>query len=254
MKPTKARVFWDEAAWPWQAAAILVAIDLIGLGVARFACGWAIYGARAPGETSSPDHLMAIVGNWPIVARILLVAAFAMLYTGRGVPLRAFGLVKSGFRKRLAEFGKCLAVIVPLAAAASLMMILFLRMGGGREHIAPPLSFATSTQSWRWILVFVVALPPFEEFLYRGVVHPVMRRHMGVTGAVAVGGLLFALLHWFYGIDLASLVAYGFGGAALAWVYERTGSLIFPWLLHVATNLVGVWISSYPGLFEALRT
>jgi len=254
MKATRAKTYWDEAAWPWRAAAILVAIDLIGLAVARFACGWAIYGSRVPGETASPDHLMAIVGNWPIAARILLVLAFAMHFAGKGVPPRAFGLVKSGFRRRLSEFGRCLAVIVPLAAALSLIVILFLRMGGGRDHIAPPLNLDTSQQTWRWIWVFVVALPPFEEFMYRGIIHPVLRRHFGVAWAVAAGGVLFGLLHALYGIDLASLVAYGLGGAALAWVYERTGSLFFPWLLHVATNLVGVWISSYPGVFEALRT
>jgi membrane protease YdiL (CAAX protease family) len=252
MKPTKARAYWDEALWPWQAAAILVAVDFAGLAVARFAVGWGVTGD--PTRFGDAQHLIAIVGNWSILTRALLVLAFAMYFIGRGVPPRAFGIVKSGFRRRLGEYAKCLAVILPLAAAASLIVLLFLRMGGGREHITPPLNLSTSAQSWRWILVFVVALPPVEEFLYRGIIHPVLRRHFGVAWAVAAGGVLFGLLHALYGIDLASLVAYGLGGAALAWIYERTGSLLFPWLLHVATNLAAVWISSYPGLFEALRT
>ena len=252
MKLTKARTYWDEAAWPWQAAAILVAVDFIGLAWARFVVGWGITGPRV--ETAGiPDHFMAIGGTWSIVTRVLLVLAFAMYFTGRGVPWRAFGLARSGFRKRLVEFGKCLAVIVPLAVALMLMTVLFLRMGGNRDLIQPPLHFRDSQQVGRWIWVFVVALPPLEEFLYRGIVHPALRRHMDPVGAAAIGGVIFGVLHWFYGIDMASLAAYTMGGFALAWIYERTGTLFFPWLLHVVTNLAGVWISSYPGLFEALR-
>jgi membrane protease YdiL (CAAX protease family) len=105
-----------------------------------------------------------------------------------------------------------------------------------------------------WIWIFVVALPPMEELLYRGILHPSLRQTLGVGWALAVGGLVFGAVHWFYGIDVPSLTAYAFGGAVLAYVYERTGSLLFSWALHVATNLAGVWISAYPGFFEALRT
>ena len=254
MKATRARTYWDEASWPWEAVAIVVAVDVVGLALARFVGGWLIWGPTRAMEAGATDAFMSIAGNWPIAARMLLVAAFAMYFTGRGVPPRAFGIVRSGFRKRLGEFGRCLLVILPLAAALTMMSILFFRMGGYRELIHPPLHLGTSSQAWQWILVFVVALPPLEEFLYRGIVHPVLRRRFDPIAAAALGGVLFGVVHWLYGIDLVSLPAYALGGFALAWVYERTGSLLFPWMLHVATNLAAVWISSYPGLFEALRT
>lgn len=237
-KPTKARVYWDEAVWPWQAAAVLVAIDIAGLAVSRYL----VSGVAGP--------MRSIVGDWSVVTRVLLVLAFAAYYYGRGVPPRAFGLVTSGFRRRLKEFGTCLLAILPLTFALLMMTLLILRMGG---RIAPPLTFRNSEQMVGWIWVFVVFLPPMEELLYRGLLHPALRRRLGVGWAIAVGGLVFGFIHLFYGIDLASLIAYAFGGAVLAYVYERTGSLLFPWTLHVATNLMAVWISSYPGLFEALR-
>ncbi len=250
MKATKARTYWDEAVWPWQAAAILIALDIAGLAVTRFLVGTNIHGQIRDAQ----EHpVMAILGNWAIVTRILLVLAFAAYYYGRGTPPRAFGLTISGVRRRLREFGTSLAVILPLVGALSMISILVLRGIGRGDLITAPLHTLEPERTGAWIWIFVVALPPFEEFTYRGMLHPVLRRHMGVGGAVAIGGMLFGLLHWFYGIDLASLLAYGAGGAALAWVYERTGSLYFPWLLHVATNLAAVWISSYPGLFEALR-
>lgn len=253
MKATRAKVPWEEAAWPWQAAAVLVTVDIAGLALARYAVGWGVTGT--PTRTGpGPDHLMAIVGNWPIAARTLLALSFALYFTGRGVPLRAFGLAMSGFRRRGAEFGRCLGVVLPLLFAASMIVILLLRASDRGEMLSAPLHFIKVGDAGRWIWIFVVALPPFEEFTYRGVLHPVLRRHMGVGGAVAIGGLIFGLLHALYGIDLASLVAYAIGGAVLAWVYERTGSLFFPWLLHVLTNLAGVWISSYPEFFKSLGT
>jgi membrane protease YdiL (CAAX protease family) len=251
MKPTRARVYWEEAAWPWRAAAILIALDIAGLAGARFVVGWDVHGqSRFDGS----DPVMAIVGNWSVVTRALLALTFAMYFLGRGVPPRAFGLTRSCFRRRTVEFGKSLAVILPLAAGFLMIGVLLYRAAGRRDDISAPMTFGGSGQVWPWIWIFVVTLPIVEGFLYRGILHPVLRRHMGVGGAVAIGGMTFGLLHWFYGIDLAALTAYALGGAALAWVYERTGSLFFPWLLHVATNLAGLWTSLHPGLFEALRT
>src|SRR5689334_402745 len=245
MKPTKARVFWDEAAWPWRAAAILVFADLAGLALARFWVGWNIHGQII--HPSYDRHVAAIFGNWSIVTRTLLALVFAGYFIGRGIPARAFGLTVSGFRKRLREFWTCLAVLAPLVAGLTMLSILLLRAARRPDMITPPMEFSEAGDAAKWIWLFVVALPPVEEFTYRGVVHPVLRRHLGAGWAIAVGGLLFGLLHAFYGIDLASLIAYAAGGAALAWVYERTGSLLFPWMLHVATNLVAVWFSCHPG-------
>src|SRR5688572_5770464 len=249
MKPTKARTYWDEAVWPWQAAAILVGIDLAGLAIARYAVGWGVIGRT--GSPSTPG--MEILGSWSVVTRALLVALWIHIFISRGIPRRAFGLVLTGARRRLAEFGRSLAMVVPVAAGLAMIGVLVLRAGGHRSEIAPPVTFDTTRDMVNWILIFVVALPPVEELIYRGAVHPILRRHMGVTGAVIAGGVFFGLVHALYGIPAASLPAYACGGAALAFVYERTGSLLYPWILHAATNLFGVWISCYPGLFEALK-
>jgi len=253
MKATKARTYWDEASWPWQAAAILVAVDFAGLAVARFAVGWGMTGWPSLADVGQ-GPLMAIAGNWSIITRALLVLVFASFYYGRGVPPRAFGLTMSGFRKRLAEFWRCLGVVLPLSAAAILLLILLFRAMGRREWIAPPFPVHAPGDALKWILIFVVALPPLEELLYRGVVHPALRGRMSVGAALGVGSAVFGILHGFYGVPVGFLPCYAAAGLILAWVYERTGSLFFPWLLHAGANLAAVWLSSYPGLYEALRT
>lgn len=252
MKPTKARVFWDEAAWPWRAAAILIALDFAGLAVSHFALGWRVTGWPT-GDEAGQGPLMAIAGNWSIIARTLLALVFASYYFGRGVPARAFGLTMSGFRKRLVEFGRCLGVVAPLSAAAIMLLILLFRAMGRREWIAPPFPVHAPGDALNWILIFVIALPPLEELIYRGVVHPAVRGRLGVGAALGVGAGVFGILHGFYGIPVGFLPCYAAAGLILAWVYERTGSLFFPWLLHAGANFLAVFISCHPGLFEALR-
>ena len=80
-----------------------------------------------------------------------------------------------------------------------------------------------------------------------------LRRRFGAGVAVVAGGLLFWLLHLFYGIPLEGSGGYAAAGMMLAWLYEKTGSLLFSWIVHVVTNLAGAFISEVPGLFEWLR-
>jgi membrane protease YdiL (CAAX protease family) len=233
MKPTKARTYWDEASWHWRVAAILVVLDIAGLALARFVVGSNIHGAiHSPHSHAG----LAILGSWSIVTRLLLILVVVAYLYGRGVPLRAFGLTMTGFKRRLCELVTCLAVILPLVAALSMLSILVLRGVNHGEMISAPLAAMDPAGLGAWIWIFVVALPPFEELLYRGILHPVLRRHMGVGGAVAIGGLIFGLLHWFYDRRRT----------------RRRGGLGVGVRAHV-TNLAAVWISSYPGLFEALR-
>src|SRR5688572_5877203 len=117
MKPTKARTYWLEAAWPWQAAAILVGVDFAGLAIARYAVGLGVIGRT--GSPSTPG--MEILGSWSVVTRALMVARWIHIFSSRGMPRRAFALVLSGARRRMAEFGRSLAMVVPVAAGLAMI-------------------------------------------------------------------------------------------------------------------------------------
>ncbi len=81
------------------------------------------------------------------------------------------------------------------------------------------------------LLVGSVLAPLVEEIYFRGMVYPVLRKHIGVPLAIVVSGIIFGTLHW----DLWRMVPLALGGMALAYIYERSRTIYAPWMAH------GVW-------------
>ncbi len=89
------------------------------------------------------------------------------------------------------------------------------------------------------ILIAVVA-PLAEEIFFRGMLYPVLRRRWSVAPAIVINGLLFSLIH----LIPPLLPGLFFVGMVLAWVRERSGSLIPCILLHAMQNgvvLLGIY-------------
>lgn len=83
------------------------------------------------------------------------------------------------------------------------------------------------------ILVAIIA-PIAEELFFRGMLYPLLRQRWSPTVAIVVNGLLFAVIH-FIPILLPGLF---FVGIVLAWVRERSGSLIPCMLIHALQNAI----------------
>ncbi len=82
------------------------------------------------------------------------------------------------------------------------------------------------------LLSAVIFAPIFEEFLFRGFVFSSLRRRFGVKRGIVFSGLLFAFVHRSLYAFLAIFVL----GVILAYLYERTGSLIPSISLHIINN------------------
>lgn len=96
------------------------------------------------------------------------------------------------------------------------------------------------------LLLFLVAVmaPIAEEFFFRGMLYPVMRRQWGATVAILLNGLLFALVHF---IPLL-IPALFFIGIVLTWLRERSGSVLPGILVHALQNgLVVILIYTMTG-------
>lgn len=90
-----------------------------------------------------------------------------------------------------------------------------------------------------FILIAVIA-PIAEELFFRGMLYPVLRQRWSPNVAIVINGFLFALIH-FIPILIPGLF---FVGMVLAWVRERSGSLIPCMLLHALQNgivLLGIY-------------
>lgn len=93
-------------------------------------------------------------------------------------------------------------------------------------------------------LIVVVEAPLLEEPLFRGIVFRGFARSMPLWGAMALSGFAFALVH----VNAAAFVPLWFLGAAFAWIYWRTGTILAPMTAHLVFNFVNLCIALvFPG-------
>ncbi len=122
-----------------------------------------------------------------------------------------------------------------------LLFAVILVMGLALEKLfpeMPPQAFewvlrqVSSVNEFIVLLVIVSVVAPLAEELYfRGFVYPVFRRYTGITSGIVLSGIFFGAAHF----DLWRLIPLSVGGAVLALVYEKSGSIYPCWLAH------GLW-------------
>lgn len=83
-------------------------------------------------------------------------------------------------------------------------------------------------------LVAGIAGPVAEEVFFRGFAYRILKQRFGAQTAIFTSAALFAAIH----VDPVSQVPIFLIGIALAWLYERTGSLAAPIGLHCANNVL----------------
>jgi membrane protease YdiL (CAAX protease family) len=86
------------------------------------------------------------------------------------------------------------------------------------------------------VLAVVILAPIAEEVFFRGVVFNAWLREGGRRYAYIGSAALFAIIH----LSLVSLLPIFALGLALAWVYQRTGSLLAPIAMHATVNGISV--------------
>jgi uncharacterized protein len=97
--------------------------------------------------------------------------------------------------------------------------------------------FSTSSSAWTMAFFGIVVAPLMEELFFRGFLYPVLNRAMGLTGALIITSLLFAMIHAAQLALAWGLVMLLFGvGMVFTYARARTESLLPPYLLHVGYN------------------
>lgn len=88
------------------------------------------------------------------------------------------------------------------------------------------------------ILSAVVLAPVAEEVFLRGLAYTRLRRAMPPIWAAVLSSLIFGALHgdiiWFMSAFMA--------GLAMAWIFQRTGSLWAPILVHMTNNALAMLV------------
>jgi len=152
-------------------------------------------------------------------------------YLGVRVPtLREVGVVAGGY-----------VVLIVVLVSVAAVVTRFL------PEPAENQAAATAAQNPEIIPVLVVVMflvvGPCEEVLYRGIVQQRLRERLSVAPAIAIAAAVFAAVHV---VALAgspsamavTIVVLFFPGLVLGAVYEYTGNIVVPALLHSIHNSV----------------
>lgn len=103
--------------------------------------------------------------------------------------------------------------------------------------------YFTAEPKWLLILVMVIIVPIYEEFVFRGVIWSALREQLvgkrGVLLASVVTSLLFAIIHLQYDYYEMSVIFI----LALLFSYARykSGSIIVPIIIHIINNGMAMW-------------
>lgn len=183
-----------------------------------------------PREITSGLVISFLIGqNVALVAIIWLIAV-----VWRRTPWHALGFVSVGrgwYRR-----------IIPLALLVQVVVILtnvLISLSLGEPFDNPQIALIMPEPGdWTAMVGILLAtslLAPFaEELALRAVLYGWLRRHAGPLLSALASSMVFALLHG----SLILLPGTFLVGLVLAWVYERSGSLIPCILLHGCFNAI----------------
>ncbi len=221
--------------------AMIVTLGLALPGVAAMA-GLNRLAEHSPQRLAAYAMLGQLVGLLPVVAYVLWRAA-----TGPG-GVAALGLTSHRPWRdlRLAAWGLLLAIVLVQGLTAVIVLIVahfgLTPPPVGHDLLAALVETDSRASAFVILISALVLAPLFEEVIYRGLVQSALIAHFGHDARwpiILAAALLFGVIHagaaaWHV---LPGLVVLG---VLLGWLYERTGSLLAPVLVHMGFNLLNV--------------
>lgn len=222
-------------------ATVMMALYAIIL-VARFSAG-----EPQPAPVLEPGRLLSSIGNLLLFPSVVIL----MMIARNVKPVDVFGLAKVGIL-RASALGIGLGLLVlPLTAAVKMLTIHFTGSVEPPQLLVQSFSRAVSdgaTQTLGLIALSAVVVAPLsEEILFRGYFYQVVGRWLGRVSAALLTAVFFGAVHdtW---TDIPGLTVLAL---CFTVAYERTGSLVVPFVAHSCFNglsLLALWYQVKSGI------
>lgn len=214
---------------PWEAVpvglAALCASVLVAIGLA----------AAGAGEGSTPILISALVLELSFVG-------FSVAWVGirHRQGIASLGLRSTRTTRDLAMgawFGAGVFAVAAFAILPAIVAVWTAISGGPPPPIDQPVVPVepSATQVALGAFVVVVGASVGEEVFFRGFLFGSLRARLGFGRAAAISAGAFAIFH----VAPLLVAVMFFVGLALAWLYERRGSLIAPIAAHAMFNVIG---------------
>jgi membrane protease YdiL (CAAX protease family) len=163
----------------------------------------------------------------------------------------AFGLRAPHLSRMLFLAGLLTLALLPVVLGLQIISAELLTLAGWPPGDQLAVTLLTGTKSW-WMRVYlgvfaVVLAPVAEEFIFRGMLYPFVKR-LGYPRLACIGvSLAFALVH----DDAATFVPLFVLALALTWLYELTDNLFAPIAVHALFNAANLLLLSLIDLSAA---
>jgi len=175
-------------------------------------------------DTTASESLRWLIPA--LIDLLLACTAWFLMVWKRNVSGRELGLRSFTCRAVPLAAGLTLVILCFMIAYLGLMNQPSTRQVSESSGEPPPRTSVLPRISILELIAKLVVAPLTEEFLFRGLIFNGFRRHQGPRRAALMSGALFALFH------MRLLPYYFLGGALLAALYDDTGSLWPPILMH----------------------
>ena len=193
-------------------------------------------------ETLGLDLIESFGSNVVVLSLSLFVNILTCIYifyiirVRYGLSIKSLGLTASDWKADV-RFGlKHYFIVLPVIIFAGFVADYILRFSGfvpEQQEIIRKVLEEDSLAVLTFMVSFgVLAAPIMEELVFRGFLQSAVRNTLGKQKAILVSGLLFAIVH----LDVYIFLQIFILGLLLAYLFEKTGSLIAPITVHIFHN------------------
>jgi len=190
----------------------------------------------------------------PVLPRFALVIAFIVGYFFafliiwyiavklRGADWKALGFRSFEFWRGLG-LAAAIFVIVRIITAIYAVIAQQLGLEPAQDLVRElPRAFGRGTEGFILaVIVVAIIAPVVEELFFRGFLYTAFRKRWGIVAAAILSSVIFAFFHF----NLFNFIPIVIIGIALVYLYEVTGSLGPPIMLHALNNLLSVIVIYY---------
>jgi len=153
-----------------------------------------------------------------------------------GLPVTSLGFTVHNWKRDVKIGIKHYLIVLPVIILAGFVVDFILRIFGivpEQQDIINKILNEDSLGVLTFMLFFgMLAAPVIEEILFRGFLQSAARTAFGKLKAILISGSLFALIHLNVHVFLQIFIL----GLLLAYLFEKTESLIAPITVHICHN------------------
>jgi membrane protease YdiL (CAAX protease family) len=187
--------------------------------------------------------LIEVFGQNTILLSLSLVVniltclyVFYIIRVTYGLPVASLGFTVHNWKRDVKIGIKYYLIVLPVIILAGFAVDFVLRIFGIAPEQQDIINIFLNEDSLG-VLIFMfffgmLAAPVIEEILFRGFLQPAVRTTFGKLKAIFISGLLFALVH----LDAHVFLQIFILGLLLAYLFEKTESLIAPITVHICHN------------------